>query len=85
MNWIEKIKKGHRFKDKHGNVYFLEERKRGLFADDNGKNYYIKCSELDKGRGECMFQENSISVSFRFLGLQKFALITENKIEFINK
>ena len=82
LHWMAKIKSGAKFKDKHGNVYFLEKRNLGLFGDGND-HYYIKCSEMDKGRGECMFQENSISISFRFLGMQKFVLITQEDIEFI--
>lgn len=83
MNWIDKIKAGYIFKDKHENCYFLEKRKRGLFGDGNNEHYYIKCSEIDKGRGEVMFHENSLTVNFRFLGLEKFAMITENKITFV--
>lgn len=84
MNWIDKIKTGARFKDKHGNVYFLRHKKgAGLFGNDKG-TYSIVCSDLDKGRGECMFHDDQISVYFKFLGLQKWVIITENKIEFIN-
>lgn len=85
MNWIERIKKGEKFKDKFGNCYYLEHRSTaGLFGNEKG-TYHLKSSEMDKSRGECLFSDTQINVNSRILGREVWNVITENKIKFINE
>lgn len=84
MTFTEKLKKGYRFKDKFGNVYHLEQKTGGSLFSKVETGYILKCSELDKSRGEVLFNDSGhVSVYFKGLNFEKWVHITDKNTVFL--